>query len=416
MLTPAASALTRRNAPAAGQGTEPAVAGMMPVSVRPDRALLLLGLASRTAYLLYASVVVLLSLADYQHPGLAGAALAVAVFVSAGLGLRVWREQAFSGLVAVLDAAAALVVLVLVAAALRYPDRYGGLNWALTYAVACAVWLGLGGRLSWRIWPACVLGVVYGVTALRGSGVTPAMAVTVAVNGASIPMYFGIAATVTWVVRRVAGQIAARQAQEQAQRRDLAALAERERLVGEVHRSVLATLEEIASGQVPWAVLRGQAKAQVSGLRAAFGAPSGAAGSPGASGPPVAGGPSGASAGGCLRALLAGLAWDRSGDGWRIDVVDEDLTGEPAAAASGALRDALAELIAGMAPEGCPPVRAQVRAADGGTELVARIPRDERAMTGPVAAARARLAGAGGTAEPMPACPGEVRVLLRVPE
>jgi hypothetical protein len=91
------------------------------------------------------------------------------------------------------------------------------------------------------------------------------------------------------------------------------------------------------------------------------------------------------------------------------------LTGEPAAAASGALRDALAELIAGTAPEGCPPVRAQVRAADGGTELVARIPCDERAMTGPVAAARARLAGAGGTAEPMPACPGEVRVLLRVP-
>ena len=60
-------------------------------------------------------------------------------------------------------------------------------------------------------------------------------------------------------------------------------------------------------------------------------------------------------------------------------------------------------------------MRAQVRAGSAGTELVARIARDERAMTGPVAAARARLAPAGGTAEPMPGRHDEVRLRLRVP-
>ena len=409
----------------ASQAVGPAVAGPAAtdtdqVSIRPDRALLLLGLASRTAYCLYAAAVLLLNLGGYLHPGWATAALVIAVAASAGLGRLVWRDQAFSSLVAALDSATALAVLVLVAAALRNPDRAGALNWALTYAVACAVWLGLGGRLSWRLLPACALGACYGVTALRGAAATPALTVTVAVNAASIPMYFGIAAAVTWVVRRIAAEMAASHALEQAQRRDLAALAERERLVGRVHQSVLATLERVTSGAVPWTELRGQARAQVIALRAAFGEPSGNGRPGGAAVAVEPGQPTGTcavtgEARNDLRTLLAGLVRDRAGDGWRIDVIDEELTGGPAPAQACVLRDALAELVTGPAPAGCPTVRAQVRAAGAVTELVARIPRDLPAMAGPVAAARARLAPVSGTAELMPARPDEVRLRLRVP-
>jgi hypothetical protein len=433
MLTPVAGALRREDTVPADRESGPAVADTVPVSVRPERALLLLGLASRTAYLLYASAVVLFGLSGYRHPGMAGAALGVAVLASAGLGFRVWREQAFSELITVLDAAVAIMVLILMAGALQHPDQSGSLNWALSYAVASAVWLGLSGWLSWRIVLACLLGAVYGVTALRGGAVGPALTITAVVNAASAPMYFGIAAAVTWVVRRIAAEMAAERARERTQRRGLAALTERERLVGQVHQSVLATLEQIASGQVPWTELRGRAKAQVSELRRAFGEPAGtgqhaeasrhtehgqhaeARQLAEASHPEENSGPPGASARDGLRALLAGLARDRSSDGWRLDVIDEELTDEPPPAEARALRDALAELITGPAPEGCAPVRAQVRAGGAGTELVARVARDGRAMTGAVAAARARLAPAGGTAEPMPARPGEMRVSLQVP-
>jgi hypothetical protein len=397
MLTPVMGALRRRGTAPADRDAGPAATGTAPVSVRPDRVLLLLGLASRAAYCLYGTAVVLVNLAGYQRPWLTGAALALALLASAGLGLRAWRGQAFSSRLAALDCASALVVLVLLAAALRSPDRLGALNWALTYAVASAVWLGLGGRLGWRVWPAMLLGAGYGVTALRGGAVGPALTITAGVNAASVPMYFGIAAAVAWVVRRIAAEIAARQAREHSQRRDLAALAERERLVREVHRSVLATLEEIASGTRRWTELRGLAEAKVGALRRAFGEPPGAG---------TAGG---------LRPLLTALAEDRAGDGWRIGLIDDELTDEPGPAAARALRDALAELVTGPGPDGCPPVRAQVRAVGHGTELLIRIPADERAMAGRLARAQARLAPAAGTAALIPARADEVRVVLRVP-
>jgi hypothetical protein len=389
-IQPASPAQADRAAGRAFMGT----AG---VDTRPDRALVLLGLASRAAYCLYATAVVMVNLAGYQRPGLAGAALALALSASAGLGLWVWRDQAFSHRVATLDCASALVVLALLAAALREQDRFGALNWALTYAVACAVWLGVGGRLGWRVWPALLLGAGYGVTAPRGGTADPALTVTAVVNAASIPMYFGIAAVVAWVVRRITAEIAARQALEQAQRRDLAALGERERLIREIHPSVLATLEDIASGSAPWTALRGRAGAKSRALRRAFGEPPGAGAS------------------GALRPLLAALAEDRASDGWRIGLIDDELTDEPGPVAARALRDAVAELVTGPGPDGCPPVRAQVRAVSDGTELLIRIPGDERAMAGRFARARERLAPAAGTAALMPARPDEVRVLLRVP-
>src|SRR5262249_37044365 len=150
-----------------------------------------------------------------------------------------------------------------------------------------------------------------------------ARTITVIVNGTSTPMYFGIAAAIAWVVRRVAAEMAAEQEREQRLHRDLAALGERERLVGQVHQRVLATLDAVASDEQPWDELRGRARGQVRELRGAFHDPDGPGG---------------------LRTLLAALAQERAADGWLVELVDEELA-EPAPEVAAALRDAMAELV-----------------------------------------------------------------------
>ncbi|HEV2372900.1 MAG TPA: hypothetical protein VGS19_12100 [Streptosporangiaceae bacterium] len=399
-------------------GAAPTAAGgeELAASVRAERTLLLLALASRAAYCLHAAAVVGLNITGYRHPGLAGAALAVAVLVSAGLGFTVWRQQAFPVLVTVADAGVAALVLVIVAAAIQRPGQYGSLNWALAYAAGCALWLGAGalrvsggaavdrpagaptGRaLGYRFLLACALGTVYGLTALGSGTADPARTITLVVNASSTPMYFGIAAAIAWVVRRIAAEMAAEQAREQRQHHDLAAMGERERLVGQVHQRVLATLDAVASGQQPWDELRGRARAQVSELRGAFHDPDGCHGHDG------------------LRMLLAALARERAADGWLVELVDEELAAEPAPAVAASLRDALAELVHGPAPGGRGQVRAQVRSGGCAVELVARVPGEAAALSGAVGRAGALLAGAGGTIGLEAAREGEIRVRLQVP-
>jgi len=390
--------LTGTRAGGRGIAAAPTLAGRGEVraGAREERTLTLLALASRAGYCLYAAAVVVLNIADYQRPGLLAGALMLALLSSAWLSAEVWRRQAVPGRVALLDTAVAALVLLLVAAAIKSPGQPGSLNWALAYAVACAMWLALGRGLRWRAWLAFLLGAVYGVSVLAlASGADTALIITAVVNAASPPMYFGIAAAITWVVHRIAAEMAAEHAVEQRQQRDLAALAERERLVGQVHRSVLATLDLVASGQAPWDELRGRAQAEVIALRGAFREPD---------------------VRGDLRSALTTLAGDRASAGWRIELIDEELDTEPPPAATGALRDALAELIAGPAPgDGSGLVRAQILASGAGAELLARIPVPEPEMTAAITRARDRLAPAAGTATPEPALPGEVRVRLRVP-
>jgi hypothetical protein len=366
---------------------------------REERTLTLLALASRAGYCLYAAAVVVLNIADYQRPGLVAGALILALLSSAWLGAQVWRSQTVPGRVALLDTGVAALVLLLVAAAIRSPGQPGSLNWALAYAVACAMWLALGHGLRWRAWLAVLLGAVYGVSVLAlASGADTALVITAVVNAASPPMYFGIAAAITWVVHRIAAEMAAEHAVEQRQQRDLAALAERERLVGQVHRSVLATLDLVASGQAPWHELRGRARAEVIALRGAFREPD-------VRGPDVRGD---------LRSALTTLAGDRASAGWRIELIDEELDAEPPPAVTRAMRDALAELIAGPAP-GDGLARVQIRASEAGAEVLARVPTPEPAVTAAITRAQDRLAPVAGTATPEPALPGEVRVRLRVP-
>src|SRR5262249_20710613 len=156
---------------------------------------------------------------------------------------------------------------------------------------------------------------------------------------------------IAWVVRRVAAEMAAEQEREQRLHRDLAALGERERLVGQVHQRVLATLDAVASDEQPWGGLRGRGRGEVGERR---------------------GGVRDPARPGDLRALLAALAQERAADGWLVELVDEELA-EPAPEVAAALRDAMAELVRGPAPGGRGQVHAQARSGDCAVELVARI-------------------------------------------
>jgi signal transduction histidine kinase len=368
--------------------------------LRPERTLTMLALASRAAYCLYSAAVVALNLAGYRRPALAVAALVVALASSAWLGARVYRARTVSAPVAVLDTAVAAAVLIMVAAAIAPSGRTGSLNWALAYAVACAFWLAFGEGRTLRAVLACALGIVYGVSVLHGAQAGTAVIITAVVNAASPPMYFGIAAAVSWVMHRTSAEVSAARELEQRQRRELAALAERGRLVREVHGSVLATLDSIAARQRPWEELRGRARAEVSALRATLSGTVGA-------GPAD---PLG------LRGRLACLIRDRAGQGWRIDLVDDEIERDPPPEVIEALCAALAELTEGSPPpDGLSRVRAQSCAAAAHADVLIRVPVCGQAIAGLVGQARSRLTTVGGTAELERALPGEVRVRLRAP-
>ena len=370
----------------------------LPAGERVGRARVLLLLASRAACCLYAVAVTVINLPGYHRPAFAVAAVSLALLASAGLGVALWRRQAASGALPLLDAGLGALILVLMALAIAARDRPGSLNWALAYAVSCASWLALA--RSWRSGAALatMLGAVYWASAVGGwPGRGAALTVTALVNAASPPLYLGISVAVFWIMRRVAAEIDTTQARERGQRRELAALAERERLVREVHQSVLAVLDLIASGSVPEAELRARACAEAIALRRTFSEPD-------------------QNGHGDLRARLVSLARERAGVGWVIDLVDDEMEAEPPPAAAAALQCALAELVGGAAPGGGSGlVRVRVQASSDGAELVVRLQGQAYGLAGAFERASAWLADVAGTAEFERALAGESRVLLRAP-
>jgi signal transduction histidine kinase len=365
---------------------------------RVSRARVLLALASRAACCLYGVTVTVINLTGYRSPVLAVAATSVALMASATVGLALWRRQAVSGALALVDTALGGVILVLLASAIAPHDRAGSLNWALAYGVSCASWLALGRQ--WRSGAALAgaLGVTYWAGAVGGwPWHDPALTVTALVNAVSPPLYFAIAVAVFAGMRRAAAEIDASQAVENAQQRELAALAERERLVREVHESVLGVLDVITSGSVPGAELRARACAEAMALRRAFSDPD-------------------RSGDGDLRTRLVSLARERATAGWVIHVVDDEMEAEPSPAAAAALQCALAELLDGAAPGGDRGVvRVRVLAGREGAELTVRLQDQAQGLAGPFERASAWLADVAGTAELERALAGESRVLLRAP-
>jgi hypothetical protein len=363
---------------------------------RAERALVLLLLASRAAVCLYAASVAAINTSAYRRPGLAVAAVLVALAASTVEGVIVWRRQAVGAVTAVTDTMAAAAVLLALSAAIRPLDRMGSLNWALAYSVSCASWLALGRLRWWRACLASLLGAIYGVSVLAGGG-PAATTITAVVNAVSPPLYFAIAAALFHVLRRIARAIDADLQTERRQRGESACLRERERLYRELHPPVLAVLDAIAFGTATDAELRARASAEAAALRQAFADPQQV---------PARG----------LTTGLASAIADRVGTGWTVRLVDEEMAAEPPPGVSQALSQAVAGLL-GEASAAHPPgqIRIQVRCDDSGTSIVVRITGCAELGESAVDRARTCLAAVAGTASLRPALSGERRVMLWTP-
>ena len=366
-----------------------------PAAARVEQLLIRFALLSRVAYCVYASFTTAIDIGGYRRPAWALVALAIALCASTGLGVLTWRNGTVPDRIAVPDTAIGVVVLVLVAAALPPEQRVGAANWALAYAVGCAIWL--AGCLPWRGWLAAGLGIVYGIAVLSDTGSAgPARLPTALVNAGSPVLYWALARALATLWRRVGVALDDRQQRAARQRQELAAVAERQRLGREVHRSVLATLDLLGTGDPTGIELRARARVQAAALRRAFADLGSTRG------------------GGVLAAQVASMAAERAAAGWTIEVVDEELDREPVPAASGALCRALAGLVAGESiGEGR--VRVRMAGTDDEVHLVVRLRPCGRPVESLVTAAEACLAPVSGSVEPQRALPGEARLLLRVP-
>jgi hypothetical protein len=362
---------------------------------RLERLLVLLVVASRAGYCLYAVLVVALSAGQYRQPAAAVLILSVALTASAGLATVVVRQRRVSLVVGVADIVIAVAVLRELTAQIPVAQRSGSLNWSLAYAVACALWAALGGQLRWGLPAVTVLSCAYLISMQVGTARHPAAGfeVNVVLNAASPVLYFGVMLALIRVLQWIATQLDAARARTQAQLSQHAALIERERLFREVHRPVIATLELVAAEHVPAAEARARAHAQAHALRQIMRTAPGA----------VPGG---------LRDRLGALVQEQAANGWMIQVVDDELDREPPQVVGDALCQALRVL---LDPE--PPVRpatARVRAScrPGSAELVVRMapPGAQR-----IARADATVAPLRGQARQQAALPREARILITVP-
>jgi hypothetical protein len=375
--------------------TQQATSGA-PAGERVRRALILLLLASRAAVMVYAFCVEAMNLTAYQRPGLAVAGLVLALFASAGGAIRAWHRQAVSPVGAVADSLAAMLVLLVLSTAIWPAERMGSLNWALAYSVSCASWLALGELRWWRVLLAGLLGVSYGIGALRQDAAAATM-VTAAVNALSPPLYFGIAVAVFRAMYLIAREIDTSQEIERRELGEAARLRERERLFIEVHQPVLAVLDTIASCGAPNAELRARAYSEAAALRNAFADPWQAPAS-------------------SLRAQLAALVRVHAGNGLTIRVVDDEVTAEPPTAITRALMDAVAGLLGEAAVVSIPSqIRIRIQSDDTGTGVVIRISGSGELADSAIGQARALLAPASGTVFAAPALSGEHRVSLWAP-
>lgn len=375
--------------------TQPATSGAA-AGDRVSHGLILLLLASRVAVAVYAVCVEAVNRTAYQRPGLAVAALVLALIASAAGGALAWRRQAIPAAGAAADSLAAIVVLLALSIAIRPADRTGSLNWALGYSVSCASWLALGALSWWRVLLSGLLGVSYAIGVL-GHDAAAATIVTAAVNALSPALYFGVATAVFRVMHHVTREIDAGQETERRELGEAAWLGERERLFREIHQPVLAVLDAITSADAPEPELRARAHAAAAELRDAFADP-GQVRAPG------------------LRVQLAALVTAHAGRGWTIRVVDDEVTTEPSAMATRALTDAVAGLL-GETALGPVPVQVLIRVQcdDTGTGIVVRITGCADLPESAIDRARGCLALASGIVSAAPALAGEHRLSLWAP-
>jgi hypothetical protein len=365
---------------------------------RIERAAVLAILAARAGYCLYGAGVVGLNLSSFRSPWLAVSALFVALVSSGGLGAVVLWKRSVSALVAIADTAIGSSVLIAVSIALAPPERVRSLNWALAYAVGCAIWLGFSRRPAMAAVMAAGLSIAYGIGAMSGSSWSDeGLTVTAFVNAISPLVYFTIAWVVFKLVRELAGRTDRMQVLERKQRREAASLRERERLFADVHEPVAAALELVAEEVAPGAEIRRRATSEAISLRHALA---------------VLNDPGGDSG---LRGGLVHLVRAAARQGRPVNLTDAEITREPPPAVSETVRTALEALLDSAAVDSNRETWVRAASDERGVQVVVRLHGSLASYGSAIDRAGALLDRVSGLIEEMPLLGDEARLVIRVP-
>jgi hypothetical protein len=373
------------------------VTGSQGAQVRFERAAAAAVLVMRAGYCLYAVGVVGLNLSQFEKPALVQAMVALALAGSTLLGLVVFQQGAVTSWLSIADAFIAALVLTGVSLALAPDQRAGSLNWALAYSVGCAIWLGFSRRLWLGMALATVLSAVYLQSALGWTpNPEPALKVTAAVNAVSPLLYFGLAAMAFRLIRTLAIRTDQLHSRDKRQRRDVAELAERERIFREVHEPVTEALRLVADVGADEREARRLARLGVVRLRRTLDLLGRAV--------PRSG----------LRTRLDDWAASRAGFGQLLDFTDEEMSVEPSTNVIEALAAALETLIP-KDHQATSRVHVRLASDESRVEVGVRLEGETHQYAPAIEQVRTLLAPVTGTIELRRALQKEVRVVLTAP-
>ncbi|HEV2372901.1 MAG TPA: ATP-binding protein [Streptosporangiaceae bacterium] len=247
----------------AGQGAQPGAA------VHMQRALMRLALLMRAVPLLQALATLLFGFSAYQRPWLGVAAGCAAVAWSNWLALRVWPTGRCPVPVCVADVTVAVTALLAVGAATPPQSLTTSFYWAVAYAAATAVLLGLS--LPPRVggFGLAALLTTYGLVVGLRAGI-PALPAA-AGNAAGCTVYFGCGVLAAWYVRRLTNVVAQAEAHALTRQARLGVRQARLDEFGRLHDDAVQVLERVAAAdERDAAELRAHAATAAAHLRAAI--------------------------------------------------------------------------------------------------------------------------------------------------
>jgi hypothetical protein len=363
---------------------------------RIERLLIAVVLASRTVYVVYAAAVIALNQAYFTGLPLVWMGLVLAAAMASGLGVLAWRVRRISLTIATLDALTSGLVLVLVTQSLSYHERVGSRNWALAYVIGTVVWLAFGREWPARLALAVLLGLTYYVTVVVGGQPTTVVEVTALSNAVTPPIFFGVAYVIYAMLAGLAGAADRVHNIELGQKREAAALDEREELFRRVHLPAIRALESISVAEisVPDGEIRKVARSTSRLVRQAIAAV------------PEEGGRA------ALRREIEALESSRV----QVDLIDDLPEREPRAAQIDTLSHALALAIAeasNMVPVDPFKVRVVLSSIEDDLALTVRLP--YTADRNPLQRTEEWLTRAGGQLTHLASLQGEIRIAMRVP-
>jgi signal transduction histidine kinase len=367
-----------------------------PAAERIERRLIAVVLGSRAAYIVYAAGVIALNQSYYSGLSLVWIGLLLAAAMASGLGVLAWRLRRISLTIATLDALTSGLVLVLVTQSLSYHERVGSRNWALAYVIATVLWLAFGAKWPARLGLAALLGLTYYLTVVVGGQPTTVVEVTALSNAVSPPMFFGVYYAIYAMLAGLAGAADRVHNIELGQRREAAALSEREELFRRVHLPAIRALESISDAEisVPDGAIRKMARSTSRLVRQAI------------AGRPEEGGRA------ALRREIEALESSRV----QVDVIDDLSEREPRAAQIDTLSHALALAIAeatNIVPLDPFKVRVVLSSIEDDLALTVRLPYSSD--RNPLKQTEELLERAGGQLTHMASLQGEIRISMRVP-